>query len=111
MSFKAYLEGINYYTTTPLQDYVIKDIITNSEDNENYAKEVITYGCKSGIVPNLIYHNDCEKFFTEFMDEILEIFDTTLRDAGSVPFEVNTTNLAWFGYESVLLDLYYDYDC
>lgn len=103
---KHYLETINLSTVTPFTAFVIEDILDNIEDNPNYVKEVIEYGCESGVVSSLIYYYQTESIFKQFYNEILAIYDTHKLD---IDIEVNANNLVWLAYEHVCNEICYEY--
>lgn len=87
--------------------FVINDILDNGESDEeisNYINNVLTYGCTSGCVSSLIYYYDTNKFFHKYSEEILAILDIVNKDYG-IPFEINSNNLAWLGYEETMKDI------
>ena len=93
---KANSEGIELF--------VIDDILEfNESDAEisNYINNVLTYGCESGCVSSLIYYKDTKEFFTKYSDEILAILDD-INNTSGIPFEINSNNLAWLGYEHTM---------
>lgn len=89
---------------------VIDDILNYNETDEeiiNYLKDVINYGCVSGIVSSLIYYTDTEKFFDDFSNEILELLDVKKEEYGLYEGQFNKNNLSWFAYEEICKQLYY----
>ena len=63
---KNYLESLLLNCESELTKEVIEivmDNIDNYENPINYFTEVMTYGCVSGIVTELIYYYQTEKFF------------------------------------------------
>ena len=106
MDFITFLK--NYNNATPIQQYVIDDVLAN--EHEGYAKEVLVYGCKSGIVPSLIYHKDCEAFFIKYMDHIFDLLNTILDENNVIEFEVNADSLTWLAYEYTLQELVTEYE-
>lgn len=89
---------------------VIDDILEYNETDEdilNYLKDVINYGCVSGIVSSLIYYTDTEKFFDDFSNEILELLDVKKEKCESYESQFSKNNLSWFAYEEICRQLYY----
>ena len=87
--------------------FVIDDILDcNNDDDEirAYMNDVLNYGCVSGTVSSLIYCSDTKEFFTKYQDEIFEILQDFKEECG-IPFEINSNNLAWFGYEETLRNI------
>lgn len=84
--------------------FVINDILDNCNTNEEisyYIHNVLNYGCSSGCVSSLIYYSDTDKFFHKYSEEILAILDD-LNKEYEIPFEINSNNLAWLGYEETI---------
>lgn len=93
---KANSEGIKLF--------VIDDILEFNESDDEikaYMNDVLNYGCSSGCVSSLIYYSDTDKFFTKYHDEILEMLED-FKNECDINFEINSNNLAWFGYEETL---------
>lgn len=84
-----------------LEKRVINDLL-DEEDAEQYIKDLLQYGCQSGMVSGLIYYNDTKKFYIEHMEDIEEILQD-LQEQGCEPFagvKYPLYNwLAWLGYE------------
>ena len=60
---------------TPLQKEVweiVKLHTTESKDRKHWIQDLAVYGCVSGMVNNLIYYQQTERFFNQHEDEILE---------------------------------------
>lgn len=96
---KANSEGIKLF--------VIDDILEfNESDDEitGYVNDVLNYGCSNGCVSSLIYYSDTDKFFTKYHDEILEMLED-FKNEYDINFEINSNNLAWFGYEETLRNI------
>lgn len=108
-------------TLTPLQEYVRHSINRYTEGYKDtgvkgYLDDLMTGGCESGIVSELIYYTDTVKFYKKYKAEIKELLKDAMANSGvtscaelfgdkwddSDPFceEDNNQNLlAWFGYE------------
>lgn len=90
--------------------FVIDDILDcNNDDDEirAYINDVLNYGCSSGCVSSLIYYSDTDKFFHKYSDEVLEMLDDAKKEYG-ITFEINSNNLAWFGYEETLRNIAFE---
>lgn len=85
-----------------LKDYVIDSILNNDDDYvENYIKDVITYGCVNGAVPELIYYSDTHAFYDKFYDDI-EILREEYEEQLGEPITIKgdlKNFFAWFAYE------------
>lgn len=99
---KANSEGIKLF--------VIDDILEFNESDDEikaYMNDVLNYGCVSGTVSCLIYCVDTQKFFDKYQDEILEMLENARVEYG-ITFEINSNNLAWFGYEETLRNIAFE---
>ena len=81
-------------------------------DNDNevleLVKEIVTYGCQSGIVSALITYSDTEKFFDNHANEIFELIED-MKQEGLMDmnnFELSKNNLAWFAFETIAQEIY-----
>ncbi len=102
---------------TKLERAVWRLIKSNSSgDIENYIKDLVTYGCESGMVNEVIYTEDAVNFYKRHRDEIdglvMDILDgdtSQLRgwdETDPLARHSNNQNiLAWFGIEEVTRDL------
>ena len=72
------------------------------------VKEIITYGCQSGIVSALITYKDTEAFFDRHTDEIFELVeDAKQMDLIDInDFILCKNNLAWFAFETIAQEIY-----
>lgn len=84
--------------------------IDEYENPSRYFEEVLYGGCQSGIVVELIYYYQTEKFFDEYHEEIFEIYNDYQADSLLYNFELSKNNLAWFGFEETLRHIAYDLD-
>ena len=95
---------------TPLQKEVweiVKLHTTESKDRKHWIQDLAVHGCVSGMVNNLIYYQQTERFFNQHEDEILELaglynFRPDIVDLGMMQLK-NT--LAWFAFEVTAEDL------
>lgn len=93
--------------STGIRLAVINSILDQGDtDTEliNYINNVLTYGCVSGAVPDLIYYNDTHQFFKQYYEEILTLLNAINNENG-IPFEISANNLAWLGYEETMKDI------
>ena len=79
-------------------------VLTDALEKVNpisYLKDVISYGCISGIVNSLVYYNDTHKFFDNRYHEIEVIRSEWEAKTGqSISIIDDLKNdLAWFAYE------------
>ena len=97
-----------------LKHEVVEIIMDQVEelDNDNevleLVKEMVTYGCQSGIVASLVYYKDTEAFFDKHSNEIFELVEDTKQE-GIIDmnnFELSKNNLAWFAFETIAQEIY-----
>lgn len=109
---KNYLENLLQECESKLTKEVIKIALDNIDDYENpidYFTDIMEHGCISGIVTELIYYYQTEKFFDRHVDEILEIYNTILEQGIELDIEINRNNLSWLAFEETIKSLYYDF--
>ena len=89
---------------------IIMDEVDGLDNNEIFpaVKEMVTYGCQSGIVSALITYKDTEAFFDRHVDEIFELVeDAKYMDLIDIKdFELSRNNLAWFAFETIAQEIY-----
>ena len=89
---------------------IIMDQVDGLENEEIFpaVKEIVTYGCQSGIVSALITYKDTEAFFDKHVDEIFELIeDAKYMDLIDIKdFELSRNNLAWFAFETIAREIY-----
>ena len=103
-----------------LKDHVIRYILKNypSEDEiRGFLDDVLSHGCQSGIVGELIYYSDTTRFFKRHQDEINELLKEIIDSTGLSMAELfrdfdqedplvldypNQNLLAWFGFEETI---------
>ena len=90
---------------------IIMDQVEELDNNNEVlelVKEIVTYGCQSGIVSALIAYSDTEKFFDNHSNEIFELVED-MKQEGMIDmnnFELSKNNLAWFAFEIVAQEIY-----
>ena len=90
---------------------ILVDELTDVEDDEilSYMKDIIDYGCVSGTVKSLITYKDTEKFFDKYADEIFDLMNEKRDDGWDLNnIEFNKNNLAWFAFETIVQEIYYE---
>lgn len=107
-------------------DYIL-DEWDNYEDKAAIFKEVLRYGCQSGVISSLIYYNDTVAFYKNHRGEIGEMLQETMSEYGCYdppaifgdkwdkedPLVLDTYNqnlLAWFGFEETMRKIAYQFD-
>lgn len=84
--------------------------IDNYDNAEKYFLDVLQYGCQSGIVSELIYYYQTEKFFDTHANEIFDLYNELVSEYGQIDMELNKNNLAWLAFEETLRNIAYDLD-
>ena len=91
---------------------IILDEVDGLDNNEIFlaVKEIVTYGCQSGIVSALTTYKDTEAFFDRHVDEIFELIeDAKYMDLIDIKdFELSRNNLAWFAFETIAQEIYHE---
>ena len=90
---------------------ILVDELTDIEDDEilSYMRNIIDYGCVSGTVKSLITYKDTEKFFNKYADEIFDLMNEKRDDGWDLNnIEFNKNNLAWFAFETIAQEIYYE---
>lgn len=119
------IKNLKQKTDNLLTKRVCNYVIENWKDYKNNKAiftDVLNYGCRLGVVSDLIYYSDTVKFYKEYRDEIAELLyklttDCGLYDLSSLfgkywdkedPLANDTYNqnlLAWFGFEETLRNI------
>ena len=84
---------------------VAEDLLQETNEDLNaHIKDIIEYGCVSGIVNSQIYYSDTKKFFQKYCDEIFEALaeDSFICDTENL----NSNDLSWYGYEHAVRKIY-----
>ncbi len=109
-----------------LKEFVINHYINMNYDNDVELLEDMEnlqkYGCISGMIPELIYYDDTNKFYDEYKDDINKLLSDTMQNTGlsieelfgekydkEDPLIVDCFNknlMAWFGFEETSYQLY-----
>ena len=90
---------------------IIMDQVEELDNNNEVlelVKEIVTYGCQSGIVSALIAYSDTEKFFDNHSNEIFELIED-MKQEGLMDmnnFELSKNNLAWFAFDTLAQEIY-----
>ena len=117
-------------SSSPLYKRVCNYVISewsNYDDKTNIFKDVLHYGCQSGMVGFLIYYSDTVRFYKQYRDEIDNLLYEEMEGCGfDSPTDLfgskwdkedplgrdcyNQNLLAWFGFEETLRKLGYEYE-
>ena len=102
-------------TESELKKAVLESLIDKAEvceSNEEImtmVNNILTYGCTSGIVPDMMFYRDTESFFNTHSEEIFDLMNEK-RDEGwdlnNIEFSKN--NLAWWAYEVITSQILYE---
>ena len=104
-----YFKNYNYNELTGMEQFVIGTVIHHNETSQDtlqFIQNVISYGCNSGIVTELIYTRDIEQVFIRYMNEI---FEEKLSIDNRVEQELTPTLLTYFAYEFTLNKLFQEF--
>ena len=108
-----YFKNYNYDELTGMEQFVIGTVIHHNETSQDtlqFIQNVISYGCNSGIVTELIYTRDIEQVFIRYMNEIFEIYnEEKLSIDNRVEQELTPTLLTYFAYEFTLNKLFQEF--
>lgn len=108
-----YFKNYNYNELTGMEQFVVDTVIHHNEtgqDTLQFIQNVISYGCNSGIVTELIYTRDIEQVFIRYMNEIFEIYnEEKLSIDNRVEQELTPTLLTYFAYEFTLNKLFQEF--
>lgn len=82
---------------TEMQNEVILDLLQgDDEETRCYIRNILKYGCQSGVVITMVYYQDTKRFFKDHFEEIFELAE----ELEFVSYSYN--ELAWFGYEETV---------
>ena len=102
------ISAIHAHTT--LEKAVLRWINRRASDYDNgwkgATKDLFHGGCSSGIVSELIYNKDCDRFARRHLSDILALMEEYCDNMGEAPtpnrrdgMQFDTTWLAWSGFE------------
>lgn len=127
---RANVNEIKRNTDNALIRHVCNYVLENwndYSDKKDIFKDVLYYGCKSGIVGALIYYSDTTAFFKKYREEITSLLYDAMNETGYYapsdlfgdkwdkedPFAQDISNqnlLAWFGFEETLRLIGYNFE-
>ena len=103
-------------------DYYIDRKYSNTDELIRELEDLQRYGCVSGMIADLIYYDDTNKFYDNYKDDINELLSDLLDGLGlsiqeffgknfdnDDPLILNFSNknlLAWFGFEESSYRIY-----
>lgn len=114
-----------YTATTELEKETLELIVSNASDYESFEtflSELLTHGCVTGYISELVYYNDTQAFFERHKEEINELvhghlsmvgFDSPVELFGekwdkedNLVLDTNNQNLlAWFAMEETAREI------
>lgn len=117
-------------SNSPLTKAVCDFVIQRWHDYTNKKRiftDVLSHGCQSGCVAELVYTTDCIVFYQKYQREINALLTESMREAeAQSPTDmlqeweesdcfaegVNNQNLlAWYGFEETLWRIASNFDC
>lgn len=95
-----------------LKNDLVKNCFEIYEDNcedlielKEIMEAVLNYGCSSGVIPQLIYTEDCKSFVKDNLLDILELFEEC--DI-TIPYDIS--QISWQAFELMTSNLYNSID-
>ena len=128
---KRNITNLKRATSSRLKKDVLEYIINRWNDYNDKAdifRDVLEYGCQSGVVNYLIYYSDTISYYENYKEEIVILLSNTLKECGvdspkdlfgdkwdnSDPLALYTKNnknlLAWFGFEETMRNIAYNFE-
>jgi len=106
------MKAIETPAENKLERYVINWVNERAQDYDDgvqgVIKDLMTGGCASGYVSELIYTADCRRFVCEFMSEIEELINGLIENIGDAEWLVKDLSgnvcfsfdkMAWVAFE------------
>lgn len=89
-------------------ELAVKEIVESQEDQTSYVNDVLTHGCVSGIVTELIYYTDTHKFYDTHYEDIEALREEYEEDFGhGLRIEGDLKNfMAWWSFEYTVWKMY-----
>lgn len=127
---KRNITNLKKATSSGLEKDVLEYVINrwnDYNDKTDIFRDVLKYGCQSGVVNYLIYYSDTIAYYEKFIEEIAILLSNTLKECGvdnpkdlfgdkwdnSDPLAFDTQNknlLAWFGFEETMRNIAYNFE-
>ena len=124
------IRKIKKETDNKLTRYVCNYVIDewhDYDDKTNIFKDVLHYGCVSGMVSQLVWYSQTTAFYKKYRDEINSLLSECMQSMGCYSFtdvfgdkfdiedplitETHNQNLlAWFGFEETLRSIGYNFE-
>ena len=77
------------------------------EEVRNFMEDVRTYGCISGLIPELTYYRDTKKFFIDNLDEIQDYINDLIEEGICSMDEFDYNKMVWIVFESIANEYFY----
>ena len=84
---------------------ILRQNVSTVEEFKNYLEEIVTYGCASGCVSQLITTKDCEYFVKENLADILILMDEAVNDGLLESMSTDISLIAWQTVEITAMQL------
>lgn len=75
--------------------------LDSPENTIQFFKDLLQYGCITGMVPSLVYYRDTEAFFDKYYEDIIWLkteYEESIGQSMEIPHQVKNY-LAWFAFE------------
>ena len=99
---------------------ILESMVDEDTSLEKVIENVLTYGCVSGYVTELIYYSQTVPFFDRHKDAINalahelsnEIYGNPFELYKNLQYECSKNTMAWFGFEEMAREIGYleDFD-
>ena len=94
---------------------ILESMVDEDTSLEKVIENVLTYGCVSGYVTELIYYSQTEPFFDRHKDAINalahelsnEIYGNSFELYKNLQYECSKNTMAWFGVEEMAREIGY----
>ncbi len=103
LSFTEKIKNISETFTDSLEKAVALEAldIDSPENTVRFFKDLLQYGCITGIVPSLVYYRDTEVFFDKYYEDIIWLkteYEESIGQPMEIPHQIKNY-LAWFAFE------------
>jgi hypothetical protein len=94
---------------------ILESMVDEDTPLQKVIENVVTYGCVSGYVTDLIYYSQTEAFFDRHREAINTLAHELSNDIYGNPYELyknfqyecSKNTLAWFGFEEMAREIGY----
>jgi hypothetical protein len=103
------LQDIASIEEQTIEKYVAETALEYSDDHpDNFFRDILTYGCASGMVSGLVYYADTHTFFDTYYGEIEALrmeYESSTGCLINLQDEDLKNTLAWFAFEQTAYNL------